>query len=121
MTRKLTLTAASLPAALALARPGSATPRRSSGSTASAGIPGREEVIVGGLSGANANLAGQSGAIGYFRTRRSRLPRRRDVHLLSNSHVFADLQKSGPRRQPPRASRARGSPTPSATSSNASR
>ncbi|HEX8556910.1 MAG TPA: hypothetical protein VF668_02350 [Pyrinomonadaceae bacterium] len=60
----------------------------------SEGIRGREEVIVGGVSGANVNLAGQSGTIGYFCTRRSRLPRRREVHLLSNSHVFADLQKN---------------------------
>jgi len=59
-----------------------------------AGIREAQEVIVGGLSGANTNLSGQSGTIGYFCTRRSRLPRRKEIHLLSNSHVFADLRKS---------------------------
>jgi hypothetical protein len=58
------------------------------------GIRGPQEIIVGGLSGANTNLTGESGTIGYFCTRRSLLPRRRDVCLLSNSHVFADLRKS---------------------------
>jgi hypothetical protein len=58
------------------------------------GIREPQEVIVGGLSGANTNLAGQSGTIGYFCTRRSVLPRRREIHLLSNSHVFADLRKA---------------------------
>ena len=58
------------------------------------GIRGPQEIIVGGLSGANANLEGQSGTIGYFCTRRSILPRRKEVHLLSNSHVFADLRKA---------------------------
>lgn len=58
------------------------------------GIREHQEVIIGGISGANTNLTGQSGTIGYFCTRRSRLPRRREVHLLSNSHVFADLQKA---------------------------
>jgi hypothetical protein len=57
------------------------------------GIRDYQEVIVGGISGANTNLTGQSGTIGYFCTRKSRLPRRREVHLLSNSHVFADLRK----------------------------
>ena len=57
------------------------------------GIRERQEVIVGGISGANANLTGQSGTIGYFCTRKSRFLRRREVHLLSNSHVFADLRK----------------------------
>jgi hypothetical protein len=58
------------------------------------GIREPQEVIVGGLSGANTNLAGQSGTIGYFCTRRSLLPRRKEIHLLSNSHVFADLRKA---------------------------
>jgi hypothetical protein len=58
------------------------------------GIREPQEVIVGGLSGANTNLTGESGTIGYFCTRRSRLPRRKEVHLLSNSHVFADLRKA---------------------------
>lgn len=60
----------------------------------SKGIREAQEVIVGGISGANANLAGQSGTIGYFCTRKSRWPRRKQVHLLSNSHVFADLRKA---------------------------
>jgi hypothetical protein len=54
----------------------------------------RQEIIVGGISGANSNLAGQSGTIGYFCTRKSKLPRRKEIHLLSNSHVFADLRRS---------------------------
>lgn len=58
------------------------------------GIRERREVIVGGLSGANTNLAGQSGTIGYFCTRRSKWRRRKEILLLSNSHVFADLQKA---------------------------
>ncbi|MFY9619594.1 MAG: hypothetical protein WAM70_20095 [Pyrinomonadaceae bacterium] len=58
------------------------------------GIRGRQEVIVGGISGANTNLAGQSGTIGYFCTRKSKFRRRKEIHLLSNSHVFADLQKA---------------------------
>jgi hypothetical protein len=53
----------------------------------------RQEIIIGGISGANTNLTGQSGTIGYFCTPRSKLPRRKQVHLLSNSHVFADLRK----------------------------
>lgn len=57
------------------------------------GIRDYQEVIVGGISGANTNLTGQSGTIGYFCTRKSRLPRRKEVYLLSNSHVFADLRK----------------------------
>jgi hypothetical protein len=57
------------------------------------GIREHQEVIVGGISGANTNLTGQSGTIGYFCTRKSRLPRRKEIHLLSNSHVFADLRK----------------------------
>jgi hypothetical protein len=58
------------------------------------GIREHQEVIIGGISGANANLTGQSGTIGYFCTRRSKLPRRKEIHLLSNSHVFADLRKA---------------------------
>jgi hypothetical protein len=57
------------------------------------GIRDRQEVIVGGISGAHTNLTGESGTIGYFCTRKSRLPRRKEIHLLSNSHVFADLRK----------------------------
>ena len=54
----------------------------------------RQEVILGGLSGANTNLTNESGTIGYFCTRKSKLSRRKEVHLLSNSHVFADLRRS---------------------------
>lgn len=57
------------------------------------GIRELQEVIIGGISGANTNLTGQSGTIGYFCTRKSKLPRRKEVYLLSNSHVFADLRK----------------------------
>ena len=57
------------------------------------GIRENQEVIIGGISGANTNLTGQSGTIGYFCTRKSNVPRRKEVYLLSNSHVFADLQK----------------------------
>jgi hypothetical protein len=58
------------------------------------GIRDPQEIIVGGISGAHTNLTGQSGTIGYFCTRKSKLPRRKEIHLLSNSHVFADLQKA---------------------------
>jgi hypothetical protein len=58
------------------------------------GIRERQEVIIGGISGANTNLTGQSGTIGYFCTRKTRLPRRKEIYLLSNSHVFADLRKA---------------------------
>lgn len=58
------------------------------------GIREHQEVIIGGISGANANLTGQSGTIGYFCTRKSKLPRRKEIHLLSNSHIFADLRKA---------------------------
>ena len=57
------------------------------------GIRDAQEVIIGGISGANTHLEGQSGTIGYFCTRKSRLTRRKEIHLLSNSHVFADLRK----------------------------
>jgi len=58
------------------------------------GIREPQEVLVGGVSGANTNLAGESGTIGYFCTRRSRLRRPKEIYLLSNCHVFADLRKS---------------------------
>lgn len=60
------------------------------------GMRDHQEVIIGGISGANLNLTGQSGTIGYLCTRKSKLPRRKEVHLLSNSHVFADLRKTEP-------------------------
>jgi len=56
------------------------------------GIRDQQAVIIGGISGANVNLSGQSGTIGYFCTRKSKLWRRKEVYLLSNSHVFVDLQ-----------------------------
>ena len=58
------------------------------------GIREPQEVLVGGVSGANTNLTGESGTIGYFCKRRSRLRRPTEVYLLSNCHVFADLRKS---------------------------
>jgi len=57
------------------------------------GIREPQEVIIGGISGAHTNLTGQSGTIGYFCTLKSKLPRRKEIHMLSNSHVFADLRK----------------------------
>jgi len=56
-------------------------------------IRDRREIIIGGISGANTNLRGQNGTIGYFCTRRSKIRRPKQLLLLSNSHVFADLQK----------------------------
>lgn len=60
----------------------------------SSGIREHQEIIIGGISGANTNLTGQSGTIGYFCTRKSKLPRRKDVYLLSNAHVFVDLRRT---------------------------
>ncbi len=57
-------------------------------------IRGEQAVITGGISGANTNLNGEVGTIGYFVRRKSMFPnRRKEVYLLSNSHVFADLRK----------------------------
>jgi hypothetical protein len=58
------------------------------------GIRESQQTVIGGISGANAYLTGQSGTIGYFCTRKSKLPRPKEIHLLSNSHVFADLSKT---------------------------
>jgi hypothetical protein len=58
------------------------------------GIRDRQELIVGGISGANSNLGGQSGTIGYFCRRKTKLRRRNEICLLSNAHVFADLRKT---------------------------
>ena len=58
------------------------------------GIREQQEIVIGGISGANAYLTGETGTIGYFCTRKSKLPRRKEIHLLSNSHVFADLRKT---------------------------
>jgi hypothetical protein len=56
---------------------------------------GEQKIITGGISGANTNLNGEVGTIGYFVRKKSLLPlQRKDVYLLSNSHVFADLRKS---------------------------
>ena len=57
------------------------------------GIREQQEVIIGGISGANTNLTGQSGTIGYFCKRKSKLPRRCEIQMLSNTHVFADMRK----------------------------
>ena len=81
-----------MPAAVFLSEAGSSPP--STPDQYPNGIRGRQEVIVGGISGANTNLTGQSGTIGYFCTRKSKFRRRKEIHLLSNSHVFADLQKA---------------------------
>ncbi|HEX7335492.1 MAG TPA: hypothetical protein VF290_28620 [Pyrinomonadaceae bacterium] len=59
------------------------------------GIREHQEVIVGGISGANSNLTGESGTIGYFCTRKSKLPRPNQLYLLSNTHVLADVGKPG--------------------------
>lgn len=53
----------------------------------------KQEVIMGGISGANSNLNGQCGTIGYLVRRKSFLQRRGNVCLLSNAHVFVDLKK----------------------------
>ncbi|HKO99576.1 MAG TPA: hypothetical protein VJU86_21535 [Pyrinomonadaceae bacterium] len=60
----------------------------------SRGIREHQEIIIGGISGANTHLTGQSGTIGYFCTRKSKLRRRKEVHLLSNAHVFVDLRRT---------------------------
>jgi hypothetical protein len=54
----------------------------------------QQDVIMGGISGANTNLDGNCGTIGYFVRKKTFLPRKTDVYLLSNSHVFVDLKKS---------------------------
>lgn len=53
----------------------------------------KQDVIMGGISGANTNLDGECGTIGYFCRKKSLIPRK-ETYLLSNSHVFADLRKS---------------------------
>lgn len=54
---------------------------------------GHQDTIIGGISGANANLDGNSGTIGYFCRKKSFIMRRSEIYLLSNSHVFADLRR----------------------------
>ncbi len=61
--------------------------------SATNGMREHQEVIIGGISGANMNLTGQSGTIGYFCTRKRKFSRVNEIHLLSNCHVFADLRK----------------------------
>ncbi len=53
----------------------------------------KQDVILGGISGANSNLDGECGTIGYFCRKKSLIPRKSEVYMLSNSHVFADLRK----------------------------
>src|ERR1044072_2120885 len=60
------------------------------------GIRNHQDVIIGGISGANSNLSGQSGTLGYFCFRKRKFMNRREVHLLSNSHVLADLRRAKP-------------------------
>jgi len=55
-------------------------------------------ILKGGISGANANLSGESGTIGYFFRPNfidsaAHIFLKNHVYLLSNSHVFADLTK----------------------------
>lgn len=57
------------------------------------GIRDRREVIIGGISGANANLTGQSGTLGYFCTRRSKLRWGTETCIISNFHVLVDPRK----------------------------
>lgn len=55
------------------------------------------DTIIGGISGANTNLANEYGTIGYFCAPTILRPIRKfrqEVYLLSNSHVFADLSKT---------------------------
>jgi hypothetical protein len=52
------------------------------------------DLIIGGISGANTNLANEYGTIGYFCAPTILKPIRKfrkEVYLLSNSHVFANL------------------------------
>lgn len=52
------------------------------------------DTLIGGISGANANLSNEYGTIGYFCVPTILHPIRkfhREVYLLSNSHVFANL------------------------------
>ncbi|HEY0169918.1 MAG TPA: hypothetical protein VGB98_02610 [Pyrinomonadaceae bacterium] len=58
------------------------------------GIRDRRDVIIGGISGANANLTGQSGTLGYFCTRRGKWRPGTEIHMISNLHVLADLGKT---------------------------
>ncbi|HEV7397529.1 MAG TPA: hypothetical protein VGN86_13540 [Pyrinomonadaceae bacterium] len=88
--RGVPLTLIEMPAAGFLSAP---APSTNNGRHQSKAIRDLQEVIVGGISGAHTNLSGQTGTIGYLCTRRSRLLRRKETYLLSNTHVFADLLK----------------------------
>ncbi len=60
------------------------------------------DTIIGGISGANANLANEYGTIGYFCEPTFLRPIRkfrREIYLLSNSHVFANLSANGAKRE----------------------
>jgi hypothetical protein len=59
----------------------------------SRGIRKSQKVIIGGISGANTNLTGQSGTLGYFCTRRRKFTRSKEVCMFSCAHTFGDLRK----------------------------
>jgi hypothetical protein len=77
-----------MPTAVSLSEEGVASP--ASCDKYPKGIREYQEVIIGGISGANTNLANESGTIGYFCTRRSKIPCRKEIHMLSNWHVFGN-------------------------------
>ncbi|MBS1794316.1 MAG: hypothetical protein JSS81_10705 [Acidobacteria bacterium] len=57
------------------------------------------EILCGGLSGGNVNLAGEAGTIGYFfrpnlLDSAAHVFLKKHVYLLSNAHVFADLRRA---------------------------
>jgi hypothetical protein len=59
------------------------------------------DVLLGGISGANANLSSDCGTLGYFFRpnfidKALSLWQKKDIYLLSNSHVLADLSKAEP-------------------------
>jgi len=60
------------------------------------GIRNHQDVIIGRISAANFNLSGQSGTLGYFCIRKRKFINRREIYVLSNSHVLADLRKAKP-------------------------
>lgn len=89
--RSLPVVLIEMPAAGFLSEP---APAETAPNLYPSGIREPQDVIIGGISGANTNLTGQSGTIGYLCTRKSKLRRRKEIHLLSNSHVFADLRRA---------------------------
>ena len=52
------------------------------------------ETIVGGLSGANVSIRHTHGTIGYFCRPKKKYAVGREVHLLSNSHIFANFRRN---------------------------